>query len=166
MKKKKKLEKINYIENVAIGLTIGLIFSYSFNINVINGIAIGISLGILLQKIIQEKKITLAIYILVGLLCGCFVSIFFELSKTYAVFALSMGMLIGTIANLFVSKTNKNAEIKDDNQRLVIFIILGILFGGIIGFICYRLNGIIFGIGLGMILGILYYLKKSKKKRK
>ena len=128
MKNKKKLEKIGYVENVVIGLTIGLIFSYSFNINVINGLAIGVSLGVLLQKIIQEKKITLAIYILVGLLCGCFISFFFELSKMYSTFALSMGMLIGTVANLFITKGDKKAEIKDDNQRLVIFIILGILF--------------------------------------
>ena len=43
---------------------------------------------------------------------------------------------------------------------------IGIVFGGIIGFLCYKLIGMCLGIGIGMILGIIYYLKKNGKKQK
>ena len=160
MKHKRVLRKIEFIEHMTIGLTIGLILSYSFGLSPINGVCIGLSLGLLLQKIIYEKKIELAIYVLAGLLFGCFVSSAFDFSYFVSSFALSVGMLLGTIIYLLSPYTDQKNNVDKKGRLLVILIILGIIFGGIIGFICYKLIGMCIGIGLGMILGIIYYLKK------
>ena len=77
MKHKRVLERIEFIENLTIGLTVGLILSYAFGLNPLNGVCIGLSLGLLLQKIIEEKKLMLSIYILIGLLLGCTISFIF-----------------------------------------------------------------------------------------
>lgn len=164
MKNRMKLKKIEYVEYMIIGLTIGVIFSYSFRLNFINAICIGISLGVLLQKIVQEKNIILAIYILSGLLSGCLVATICEFSNSNSMLTLSIGMLLGTIIYLLNPNKNKKSQLKNKTRYLIFLIILGIIFGGIIGFLSYRLIGMSFGIGLGMILGIIYYLKKICKK--
>ena len=165
MSKKKTIKKIEYIEYLTIGLTIGLILSYSFQLNPINGVCIGISLGLLLQKINQEKKILLAIYILSGLLIGCLVATVFDFSRNLSTFSLSIGMLLGTVVYLIVPNSEKKGQLKSKNVSLIWLIILGIILGSIFGFVCYRLIGMCFGIGLGMILGIIYYLKKVCNKK-
>lgn len=165
MKHKRVLKKIEYIEYLTIGLTIGLILSYSFQLSLVNGVCIGLSLGLLLQKVIQEKKIILAIYILAGLLIGCLVATIFNFSHSVSIFSLSIGMLGGTVLYL----ANPNSEKKSDinhGTALIWLITFGIVIGGILGFICYRLIGMCLGIGIGMILGIIYYLNKVSKKQK
>ncbi len=166
MKHKRVLQRIEFIENLTIGLTIGLILSYAFALNPLNGVCIGLSLGLLLQKIIEEKKIVLSIYILIGLLLGCIVSFIFEFSYANSVLSLSIGMLLGTIVYLVNPKSEKKSNFGKHGKKLAILTILGIVFGGILGFVCYRLIGMCLGIGFGMILAITYYLKKVSKKQK
>ena len=166
MKHKRVIKKIEFIESLTIGLTVGLILSYSFGLNPLNGICMGLSLGLLLEKIIQEKKILLSIYILVGLLIGCIVSCIFDFSYANAVLSLSFGMMAGTIIYLIYPTSEKKSNFNKDGKKLIILLVLGIIFGGILGFICYRLIGMCLGIGIGMILSIIYYLKKVSKKQK
>lgn len=160
MKNKKVLKKIEFVEYMTIGLTIGLILSYSFNLSPINGVCVGLSLGLLLQKIIQERKVVLAVYILVGLLVGCFTSLIFNFSRTVSVFLLSAGMLVGTVAYLINPNAEKKSDIKKHGNTLSWLILIGIFVGGIIGFLSYKLIGMCLGIGLGMVLGIIFYLKR------
>ena len=162
MKNKKLLKKIDYIEYLTIGLSIGLILAYSFNLGLINGFSIGISLGFLLQRIIQEKKILLSIYILVGLIIGCLVTFIFDLSISVSIFFLSFGMLLGTIVYLLVPNNSKKGKIKM-TTHLMWSIIFGMFLGGLLGFITYRVKGMPIGIGLGMILAIIFNLKISRK---
>ena len=157
--KRKALQRVEFVEYLTIGLAIGLILSYAFKLSLINGICIGLSFGLLLQKVIQEKKIVLAIYILTGLLVGCVVSTILNFSYTVSLFSFSVGMLLGTVAYLINPNAEKKMDLKKHSIALAWLVLIGIIVGGVIGFICYKLTGVCVGIGIGMILGILVYLK-------
>lgn len=171
MNKRKMKLLIEYIEYIVIGLTLGLIISYVLEIHPLNGGCIGLSFGILFQKTVQEKKLLLSIYILVGLIIGGLIAFIFTNNIKITIFGMSLGMFVGTILYLINPISRSRIDLKKENQlTLLIYIILGIVFGGLIGYMIFKPLGASFGIAIGMISGISYYIKNSnvnsKKKKK
>ncbi len=160
MKKNKKIKYLDLIKYIVIGMIFGILFSYVLKISVINGIFLGFSLGLLFQKIVEEKKIILSLYILIGLLIGC-VSIFFDFSKSNVLFFMSLGVLIGTILYLIIPNSEKKIKTRS-KEKLPTYIVLSSLLFAIIGFICYKFVGLAMGICTGMIIGIIIFLRKIK----
>ncbi len=164
MKTRKLCKQIDFIKYMTIGLSIGLIMAYVLDIHFINGICIGISLGVLLEKLIQEKKLLLAIYILTGLLIGGLLGYIFVEDIFSTTFGMSSGMLLATVIYLLIPYNKNTVSVKKENEyALLIDVVLGILIGGVIGYLVLEVLGISIGIGLGMIIGILLYMKRFCK---
>ena len=123
-------------------------------------------IGPAIQKIVQDKEIILSIYVLSGLLLGCLIATIFGSNQSTSMFLLSIGMLVGTVIYMIVPKAKKKRRPKEQGKLLILLTLLGIILGGFFGFVCYKLIGMYLGIGIGMILGIAYYLKKISKKQK